>query len=422
MTPLMLLLVVFLFGYLATHLFIVRFRKSQYLFIGIEYILAGFLINPYITQKINLFFGTHIPKFVNQEIIYQIKPGVLLVLGFYGLIAGLKFRFTKLFEFKKTDYLLSFFEIFFSFLIVGGLSFLALNMLFYNKANLSTLISASYLIAIAASINSFSFIKNISDKLQLEGTIHKYFVNSSYITYNFGIILYGFIYAIFRPIKLDVLNFTPIEWVVLSLFFAAIMGLLFFLFLGNEKNENKIYIALIGVVLFSVGVSYLLKLSPIYITFIIGFILSNVSKVGEYVLTVFDKIYQPISVLMVIFAGIFWIPTSVYSLVITVIAIVLLRLIAKMFAGYFTYAALRGEVEFPKTGGFGLLPIDILLCGMYIEYYLFYPSAVISYAGTAILAMLIVFNIYGFIKTNNFLIDFDDVKSKTLWYAFLDKF
>jgi hypothetical protein len=53
-------------------------------------------------------------------------------------------------------------------------------------------------------------------------------------------------------------------------------------------------------------------LSPIYITFIVGAILTNVSKIGDGILSVFEKINQPISVLIVIFAGIFWVPASIY--------------------------------------------------------------------------------------------------------------
>lgn len=414
MTPLMLLLVVFLFGYLATHLFIIRLRKTQYLFIGIEYIIAGILINPSFSTKLNQFFNIKIPILLNPDIIYQIKPGVLLVLGFYGLITGLKFKVTKLSECKKADWLLSFFEFFFAFLVVGVLSFIPLYMLFFNGYNLPILLSGSYILAITSAITSHSFISNLTEKLNLVGPLSKLFFNSSYITFNFGIVFYGFLFAIFRFGNIQILNFTQIEWVVLSLFFAAIMGLLFFLFLGNEKDENKIYIALIGIVLFSVGVAFLLKLSPIYITFIVGAILTNVSKIGDGILSVFDKINQPISVLIVIFAGIFWVPASIYYFFAVIIIFMLLRFTSKMLAGYFTFAALKGEQSIPKSSGYGLQSTDILLCGMAVEYYFLYPSAIIPFVITAILSSVVIFNIYGFIKTKNFLIDFDDIKSKTL--------
>jgi len=414
MTPLMLLLVVFLFGYLATHLFIIRLRKTQYLFIGIEYIIAGILINPSFSTKLNQFFNIKIPILLNPDIIYQIKPGVLLVLGFYGLITGLKFKVNKLSDCKKADWLLSFFEFFFAFLVVGALSFIPLYMLFFNGYNLPILLSGAYILAIASAITSHSFISNITEKLNLVGPLSKLFFNSSYITFNFGIIFYGFLFAIFRFGNIQILNFTQIEWVVLSLFFAAIMGLLFFLFLGNEKDENKIYIALIGIVLFSVGVAFLLKLSPIYITFIVGAILTNVSKIGDGILSVFEKINQPISVLIVIFAGIFWVPASIYYFFAVIIIFMLLRFTSKMLAGYFTFAALKGEQSIPKSSGYGLQSTDILLCGMAVEYYFLYPSAIIPFVITAILSSVVIFNIYGFIKTKNFLIDFDDIKSKTL--------
>ncbi len=414
MTPLMLLLVVFLFGYLATHLFIIRLRKTQYLFIGIEYIIAGILINPSFSTKLNQFFNIKIPILLNPDIIYQIKPGVLLVLGFYGLITGLKFKVNKLSECKKADWLLSFFEFFFAFLVVGALSFIPLYMLFFNGYNLPILLSGAYILAIASAITSHSFISNITEKLNLVGPLSKLFFNSSYITFNFGIIFYGFLFAIFRFGNIQILNFTQIEWVVLSLFFAAIMGLLFFLFLGNEKDENKIYIALIGIVLFSVGVAFLLKLSPIYITFIVGAILTNVSKIGDGILSVFEKINQPISVLIVIFAGIFWVPASIYYFFAVIIIFMLLRFTSKMLAGYFTFAALKGEQSIPKSSGYGLQSTDILLCGMAVEYYFLNPSAIIPFVITAILSSVVIFNIYGFIKTKNFLIDFDDIKSKTL--------
>jgi hypothetical protein len=414
MTPLMLLLVVFLFGYLATHLFITQMRKTQYLFIGIEYIIAGILINPSFATKINMLTGFDIPILLNKEIIYQIKPGVLLVLGFYGLIAGLKFKVKNLINCTKPSWLLSFFEIFFAFVIVGTGAFFVFYYFFYNGSNLLIIISGAYLLAIASAITSYSFISGLSEKLNLVGSLYKVITNSSYITFNFGILVYGFLYAIFRFEQIKILNLTQIEWLVLSLFFAAIMGLLFFLFLGNEKDENKIYIALIGIVLFSVGVAFLLKLSPIYITFIIGAILSNVSKIGDGIINVFEKIYQPISVLIVIFAGIFWQATSFGYFIAIVVGYSFIRYLSKMIAGYFTFSALKDEQNIPKFSGYGLLSTDILLCGMAVEYYLLFPSEIISFVMTAILSSVIVFNLYGFIKTKNFLIDFDDIKSKTI--------
>jgi hypothetical protein len=297
---------------------------------------------------------------------------------------------------------------------VGTGAFFVFYYFFYNGSNLLIIISGAYLLAIASAITSYSFISGLSEKLNLVGSLYKVITNSSYITFNFGILVYGFLYAIFRFEQIKILNLTQIEWLVLSLFFAAIMGLLFFLFLGNEKDENKIYIALIGIVLFSVGVAFLLKLSPIYITFIIGAILSNVSKIGDGIINVFEKIYQPISVLIVIFAGIFWQATSFGYFIAIVVGYSFIRYLSKMIAGYFTFSALKDEQNIPKFSGYGLLSTDILLCGMAVEYYLLFPSEIISFVMTAILSSVIVFNLYGFIKTKNFLIDFDDIKSKTI--------
>lgn len=410
MTPLLLLLVIFLVGYLVTHLFVQHIRKSQYLLIGLEYIFFGLLISPSLTNWLNFSWHLSIPQIITPEVTAQLKPGVLLVIGVLGFISGLKFKFKYLFVCKKPDWLLTFFEILFSYVIIGGISFGILYYLFFDGSNLFTLINSSCLLSIAGVITSHTFIKNISEKYNLSGTLSKTFYNNSFLNINFGILLYGFLYGIFHQSTATIVKFTPVEWVVVSIFFSSIMGLLFFLFLGNEKDEGKIYLAILGIIIFSSGAAYLLNFSPLYINFIIGAILTNVSKIGGTIIDVFKKITQPISVLVAIFAGMFWIPSTFMYTLAAIVIFALLRFLAKSSAGFMTYAALRGEFSLPKVTGLGLLSTDVVICAMVVEYGFLFNNNITHAILSAILASVIIFNFYGFYKAKNLLIDFDDIK------------
>ncbi|MFH0734835.1 MAG: hypothetical protein V1773_09865 [bacterium] len=414
MTPLLLLLVIFLFGYLVTHLLVQRLRKTQYLLIGIEYVFLGVLIGPAFSNWLNYSFGFHLPIIINPEILFQIKPGILIVLGFLGFIIGLKFNFKYLLEINKPAYLISFIEILFSFIFLGGISFVLLYLTFFDGNNLYTLIKSAYFLAIAGFITSHSFIQTLFERYNLSGSLSKLMLNNSYLNINVGLLVYGFLFGIFHARSINIAHFTSIEWVVLSIFFSTTMGLLFFLFLGNEKDENKIYLAIIGIVVFSSAAAYLLKFSPLFINFIIGAILANVSKISKTITEVLEKIYQPTGVLIVIFSGIFWIPSSFLITAVAIILFILLRYIAKISTGYFTYAALKGEHSIPKFIGSGLLSVDIIICAMVIEFGFIFHNPINNVILTAVLASVVFYNFYGFYKAKNFLVDFDDIKSKNL--------
>ncbi len=414
MTPLLLLLVIFLFGYLVTHLVMQRLRKTQYLLIGIEYILLGVLIGPAFANWLNYSFGFHLPIIITPEIIFQIKPGILIVLGFLGFISGLKFNFKYLLEINKSAYMLSFMEILFSFLFLGGISFAILYLLFFDGHNFYTLIKSAYFLAIAGFITSHTFIRTLFDRYNLTGSLSKLLFNNSYLNINIGLLIYGFLFGIFHSPSIKIAQFTSLEWVFLSIFLSSIMGLLFFLFLGNEKDENKIYLAIIGIVVFSSATAYLLKFSPLFINFIIGAILSNVSKISKTITEVLEKIYQPIGVLIVIFAGVFWLPSSLLYTGSAIILFIILRFVSKFISGYFTYAALKGEFVIPKRIGIGLLSVDIIICAMVIEFGFIFDNSINGIILSAVLASVIFYNFYGFYKAKNLLVDFDDIKSKNL--------
>ncbi len=414
MTPLLLLLVIFLVGYLITHLFVQHIRKSQYMLIGLEYIFLGLLISPSLTNWLNASWQFSIPQLITPEVSTQLKPGVLLVIGVLGFITGLNFKFKYLFVCKKPDWLLTFFEILFSYLIIGGISFGLLYYFFFDGNNLFTLINSACMLSIAGVITSHSFIKNISEKYNLSGVLSQTFYNNSFLNINFGILLYGFLYGIFHQSTSTIVKFTPVEWVVVSIFFSSIMGLLFFLFLGNEKDESKIYLAILGIIIFSSGAAYILNFSPLYINFIIGAILTNVSKIGGTILDVLKKITQPISVLVAIFAGVFWVPSTFLLTAIAILLFALLRILAKATAGFMSYAALRGEYYLPKVTGLGLLSTDVVICAMVVEYGFLFDNNITHTILSAIFASVIIFNFYGFYKAKNLLIDFDDIKNKNL--------
>ncbi len=405
MFPLVIFLVILILGYLGTAFVLNRLNNKTYVLTGIEYIFLGIIAGPAFSDFLAYIFKIDYSSLITSELLKQLNPGVAVAIGFVGLFYGLKFRFSDFRSKKPEHFRLLFSEMFFSVLLLGGISFGSLYYFYYSGKNLSELIVASYFLGIAAMLSSNYIIKIITEKFKVEGPIRDSLDFVSRESVNLGILLFGILFGINHIGEKQFVMLTPAEWVLVSIAMPLAAGLIFFIFIGREEDENKLFLAVLGIALFTSGLAYFMNFSPLFSNFILGMILGNFSKVKEKLESSLQRFIHPFTVLIAIAAGFMWMPANYEVFIIAAFGYFILRHLMKLASGYFAFITSYDKSVLSNTVGKGLLHADIIICAVVIDYSMVYNNKLTPIVVSAVMVSLIINSVAGYQSAKKLLLD-----------------
>lgn len=146
---------------------------------------------------------------------------------------------------------------------------------------------------------------------------------------------------------------TATEWAVISVGIGVVGGLLFHLFLGTERETDRLFIALAGALILVSGAAAYLRLSPLLPAMLVGIVLINTSD-RDALRHVLSRVERPLYFVLLIFAGAAWEPGR-YGWPIPVAVFLLARLASKTLGARFAAWAGEGLPGLGKGWGLGLL-------------------------------------------------------------------
>jgi Kef-type K+ transport system membrane component KefB len=414
MLPIIILLSVLIFAYASVNFIFRKLQSRVYIPTGIEYIFLGVIISPAFANWVHWAFGWDYPKIFSGDLLNQLNLGVTLVIGLTGFIYGLNFKITEMRRVSKEGYRLAFSEILLSFITAGTISFLLFLLLYHDWKNLYGYISASFMLSLAVAISSGFIIKSLMDKYHINEQFARLIKESSFINVNFILLLYGFVFAVPYLRGNLFLNFSSFEWIVIGAILICLIGFLFFVFLGKDFDDKKIFIAVVGIIIFTSGIAYSMNFSPLYLNFILGLIIANTSKISNQIRESLNKLKHPLSVLIIIFAGYFWMPASVIAFIVSAILFIVLRYLIKIFSGKMAYVFAFNKSKIDSGIGKGLLPIEIILAAMVIEYSNVFKGEIASIVMSAVFCGMIFYGISGYNFVKKYLVDVGELKEEKL--------
>ena len=409
MTPLIVFLIILILGYVSTNLVFNKIQSRFYVPSGIEYIFLGILIGPAFSNWVTKTFQINYPEIVTHDILLQLSPGISAAIGFVGLAYGLKFKLKDLSKVEPEHFRLTFADLSFSIIIIGGTSFGILYYVFFNGKNLLDIIAASYALSVMGGVTSHFIIESVIKRYKVNGKIAVALNNVSVLNVNFNIFIYGILFSVIHLGASENVKLSPTEWVVISILLAVIIGILFFIFIGREQDENKLFVAVLGIAIFTSGVAYFLNFSPLYMNFILGVILTNLSKISDKIDASLTRLLRPFGILIVIMAGFYWLPATQWVFVVAVLSFIILRFYTKKIAGYLAYKSSFDHDKLHFEIGRGLLSSDIIVAAMIIDYVNVYQNQFTPIVISCVLSALIFYSIIGFSTTKNYLIDVGEI-------------
>jgi hypothetical protein len=282
-------------AYLAAHLAFEWLARHFQIISGAEYLILGILLGP------------HVSGLISPSVVGDFAPFMTLALGWIGVLVGTQFYLPGLFRISSKSYQIAFVEAL-SGLIVVAAAMAGVFAWFFGLPLTDVILPAVALGSIATA-SMPSGIALVSRTLGRSAPVLRQLELTTAVDALVAIIAFGLMLSIAHVVP----NVTPraptaTEWAVISIGIGVVTGSLFHLFLGSEKNIDRLFIGLGGAIILASGAAAYLRLSPLLPTMLIGMILVNTSSNRNEIRVVLTRVERPLYFILLIFAGAAWNP------------------------------------------------------------------------------------------------------------------
>jgi hypothetical protein len=341
-------------AYLAAHVAFDWLARRYLIVSGAEYLLLGILLGPLVGHVLS------------DEVVTGFAPLTTLALGWIGAIVGTQFYLPGLVRIPGLMYRLAFAEALTTLAVVGGLQMLLLAWLF-DISFAAALIPALALGAIAA-VSAPGGIEVVARRLGRRGPVVQQLQVATAVDAVVGIAAMGLLLSIYHAGGTPAAErVTPTEWAVITVGIGVIGGALFHLFLGGERDVDRLFIALGGAIILASGAAAYLHLSPLLASLIIGATLVNTSRSRNEIAQTLGRAERPFYFVLLVLAGASWRP-SVREWVLPVLLFLVARVAAKVW-GARLVARLNGVIPvFGRHWGRALLGQGGLALALALDY------------------------------------------------------
>ncbi len=225
----------------------------------------------------------------------------------------------------------------------------------------------------AAAVASSTVVRNAAVRWRAEGSTVELLGDLAVASQVFAILLSGLALAGDRAVTVaDQHGLSLVEWALLIGAAGAVSGLLFTIFISGAEDDLRLYLATLGLVIFAAGIGSALGVSPLFVNLVAGLTVAATSGHAERLWTNLDQLRRPVAILILVFAGIAWIPVSGWMWLVPA-TYLLLRLATRMAATHWAVTTFVHGTEFRRLGG-GLLSQGTLPAAIALSYTLQHPE------------------------------------------------
>lgn len=317
MTAGLILIIVIVIAYLAAHVLFDWLGRRFLIVSGAEYLLLGILLGP------------EVADLLNPTVVGRFAPLMTLALGWIGALIGAQFHLPALSRIRGVAYRIAFTEAVCSLVVTAGAcTFL---LMYLIDARLYEASIAGIALGAIATASAPAGIALVTRELRRRGPLVQQLEVSTGIDALVAVIAFSILLSVVHSAPADVSRPpTPTEWAVISLAIGFVGGALFHLFLGEEQNPDRLFIALGGALVLASGAAAYLRLSPLLPTMIIGMVLVNTSRDPAPIRQVLVRVERPLYYVLLLFVGAAWTRAPGTRWLLPVMAFLGVRAIAKL--------------------------------------------------------------------------------------------
>ncbi|MBK8009989.1 MAG: hypothetical protein IPK13_01460 [Deltaproteobacteria bacterium] len=275
-----------------------RFLRGRLPLSGAEYLFVGLAIGP---------LGADL---LGNEVVTVVQPFVSLTLGFVGFHLGLGLR-RRLAEAEALQAGFLSAVVVIAAVTAGAYGFFLtpIGSAWVQRNPLWISIS----IGCAAGAISARLTEEVILGLRARGTVTGLLRSFSLAANVSAVCIAGLGLAVSRVQQGSTrLGLTSVEWMVVSLSLGAASGLLFLMFVGRKADvaEDRLFLATVGIVVFTSGIAAAGGMSPLLQNALAGLLVSSLLKASDTLHEKLERLERPAMVSIMIFAGAMWRPLT----------------------------------------------------------------------------------------------------------------
>lgn len=316
MSSTLVLIVVVAAAWIAAHFVFDWLSRKYFVVSGAEYLLLGILLGP------------RVGGLLTPDVVTALAPVTTLALGWMGAVVGMRFDLRQLVRIPGVTYQVAFIESALTFLVVASLEAVAISWL-YDIPLARAALPAAALGGIATASSSAG-VALVARRLGKRGAKVTQLGVSATINALIAVVAFGLLASIWhRPVLVGDRPITATEWMAITLAIGLAAGALFHLFVGDERDIDRLFISLGGGVILVSGAAAFVGLSPLLAALVFGFVLVNTSRNRAEIIAALVRVERPLTFVLLVFAGAAWQP-SARAWVLPVLLFLAVRAIAKI--------------------------------------------------------------------------------------------
>ncbi|MBA2661702.1 MAG: hypothetical protein H0U74_05365 [Bradymonadaceae bacterium] len=385
-------------AYLISYLLLGWLTRRFGLVMGVQYILLGIAIGPAFSV-------------LDSATLAGFEPLVALAVGAMGMLAGLEFNVRRLAVQEGRALKIASLVTVATLLLVVGVPMLFLH----------TQLGAENLWRWMPIVLGIGAISLVADPRHLAGLLSYFEVdnpvselanNVNWLCTVLAVLVFGILFCAYNPgttILAEHLGW--VQWLVAHIAVGTILGTICGALVQLRPDDERLMTILIGTVVLASGLAYTTTLSLVFVNFIAGFVIINMSDEAMRVQRMFVNLERPLYVILLFFVGtgLVW-NVSVWVYVLVLVYLVL-RYLGR-WAGVMLYR--------PSVSGFrpdpgihrALWAPGGLSAAMILDFFGVFGEVLYADAAmTGFIAVLIASEIVAFILARGWVIDISDVTS-----------
>lgn len=324
MSPALTMILLVAAAYLAAHVAFDWLGRRFLIVSGAEYLLLGILLGP------------EVANVIRADVVGGFAPFMTLALGWVGAVVGAQFHLPTLLGLSGRLFRVAFLEATLSLVVVTAVMTGVLAVVI-PVSPLEALVPAVALGAVAVA-SAPAGIALVARRLGRQNSLIRQLEVATGVDALVAIVAFGVLLSVTHPV-VAVASRPPTatEWAVISLGIGLVGGALFHLFLGDEREIDRLFVALAGALILVSGAAAYLRLSPLLPAMLVGSILVNTAPNREEIERVLRSVERPLYFVLLVFAGAAWRPGGGWEVVVPVFLAA--RLAAKPAAAWAAAAA-----------------------------------------------------------------------------------
>ena len=316
MNEALLLVVIVAVSYLAAHVVFDRLARRFTIVSGAEYLLLGIVLGPH---------GTGI---LPTYIVDSFSPLITLGLGWIGALTGSQILLRGLVRIPAVTYRVAMAEALLAGIVLWGATFAVLRWGIDLDATTSSVAAAA--LALLGILSSSAGVQVVTAPAGASPPVARQLevaVGLQAVLASAGFaLLFSLVHQ--SPAGLG-RALVPTEWMAITIAIGVVGGVLFHVFVGDERKVDRLFISLAGAIILVSGDAAALRLSPVFAALVFGTILANTSTSRAELTAALRRVERPFQFVLLLFAGAIWRPSTYTSWLLPVAAYVSVRLLLR---------------------------------------------------------------------------------------------